>query len=41
MDNAEIAEELFISETTVKKHMSNIFAKPGISKREQIRNIFH
>ena len=41
MSNAEIAEELFISETTVKKHMSNIFAKLGINKREQIRNVFH
>lgn len=41
MSNAEIAEELFISETTVKKHMSNIFAKLNISKREQIRNIFY
>ena len=41
MSNAEIAEELFISETTVKKHMSNIFAKLNINKREQIRNIFY
>lgn len=41
MSNAEIAEELFISETTVKKHMSNIFSKLGINKREQIRNVFH
>lgn len=41
MSNAEIAEELFISETTVKKHMSNIFAKLKINKREQIRNIFY
>jgi len=41
MSNAEIAEELFISETTVKKHVSNIFAKLKISKREQIRNILY
>lgn len=41
LSNAEIAEELYISETTVKKHVSNIFAKLKISKREQIRNILH
>lgn len=41
MSNAEIAEELYISETTVKKHMSNIFAKLEISKREQVRNLLH
>lgn len=41
MSNAEIAEELYISETTVKKHMSNIFAKLKISKREQVRNLLH
>ncbi len=41
MSNAEIAEDLYISETTVKKHMSNIFAKLKISKREQVRNLLH
>ena len=35
--NAEIAEQLFISETTVKKHMSNIFSKLGISQRQEIK----
>lgn len=35
--NAEIAEQLFISETTVKKHMSNIFTKLGIGQRQEIR----
>lgn len=41
MSNAEIASELYISETTVKKHVSNIFSKLNISKREQIRDLIH
>lgn len=35
--NREIGQELFISETTVKKHISNIFEKTGIKKREELR----
>lgn len=39
LSNREIAEEFVISEATVKKHVSNIFEKTGIDKREQIRNL--
>lgn len=37
MSNGEIAENLCISEATVKKHISNIFEKLDCSRREQIR----
>lgn len=37
LTNSEIAAELSISEMTVKKHMSNIFAKLELTKREQLR----
>lgn len=39
--NGEIAEKLYISETTVKKHVSNIFEKTGISRREELLLLAH
>ncbi len=37
ISNKEIAMELHISETTVKKHVSNIFEMLGISSRKELR----
>ncbi len=37
LTNREIGEELCISETTVKKHVSNIFEMLGISSRKELR----
>jgi DNA-binding NarL/FixJ family response regulator len=34
-DNAEIAERLFISQNTVKSHVSNILAKLQVENRVQ------
>jgi DNA-binding CsgD family transcriptional regulator len=34
--NAAIAERLFISESTVKKHVNNVFRKLGISSRWEL-----
>ena len=33
MTNLEIAERLTIAETTVKRHLDNIYGKPGVSPR--------
>lgn len=37
LSNKQIAQELYITETTVKKHVSNIFTKLQIKRREEIR----
>lgn len=37
--NGEIAQALFISEATVKKHISNIFEKTGAARREELVRI--
>lgn len=36
MTNGDIADELFISTETVKRHMHNIFAKLGVTNRVQL-----
>jgi DNA-binding CsgD family transcriptional regulator len=35
--NVEIAEELFIAESTVKKHIQNIMKKANCNKREELK----
>lgn len=40
LTNKEIAERLFISDTTVKKHISNIFEKLQLTNREQLKHIY-
>lgn len=39
LSNREIGEMLFITETTVKKHSSNLYRKAGIANREQLKQL--
>lgn len=38
LSNREIGEELYISETTVKRHVSNILEKTGLESRKDLRS---
>jgi len=40
LTNAQIAEELFLSESTVKSHLSSAFAKFGVSSRREAAALF-
>jgi DNA-binding NarL/FixJ family response regulator len=37
--NSEVAEALGITERTVKRHLSNIFAKIGVSDRAELKRL--
>ena len=41
ISNAEIAERLYISEPTVKTHITRIFQKLGVTKRTQAAAFYH
>lgn len=39
LTNQEIAEELYLTENTIKKHNANLYKKLGINSREQLKYI--
>jgi DNA-binding CsgD family transcriptional regulator len=39
MTNPQIAEKLFVSRSTVKTHLSHVFAKLGVSTRSELAGI--
>jgi DNA-binding NarL/FixJ family response regulator len=39
--NKDVAERLFISETTVRHHLTSIFNKLGISSRQKLLIVAH
>ena len=38
--NKEIAEEIFVSVSTVKTHINNLYRKLGVSSREEVKNTY-
>jgi DNA-binding NarL/FixJ family response regulator len=40
LTNAQIAEELFLSESTIKSHLSSAFAKFGVRSRREAATLF-
>ena len=40
-DAAAIAQELFISENTVKTHMRRLYAKVGVHKKQQLLSMLN
>jgi DNA-binding NarL/FixJ family response regulator len=40
LTNAQIAEQLFLSESTIKSHLSSAFSKLGVRSRKEAANLF-
>jgi DNA-binding CsgD family transcriptional regulator len=40
LTNAQIADELFLSESTIKSHLSSAFAKFGVRSRREAAALF-
>ncbi|HIN98295.1 MAG TPA: LuxR family transcriptional regulator, partial [Flavobacteriaceae bacterium] len=38
--NKEIATELFVSVSTVKTHINNIYKKLGVSSRDEVKALY-